>query len=95
LTATRHRNVTGASPANTASFRLIPPIVDQLRAALDAHDLDAYIDLFHEDFVGERSRHPGAEVRRDEVCESWGRVSRRRPRPAGRGVAKQPVEANA
>ena len=54
---------------------MIPPIVEQMRAALDAHDLDAYVDFFAEDFVGERPRHPGGDVRgRDEVRVSWAEI---------------------
>jgi ketosteroid isomerase-like protein len=54
---------------------MTPPIVEQMRAALDAHDLDAYVDFFHEDFVGERPRHPGGDVRgRDEVRVSWAEI---------------------
>jgi ketosteroid isomerase-like protein len=53
----------------------LPPIVERMRTALDAHDLDAYIGFFREDFVGERPRHPGGEVRgRDEVRESWAEI---------------------
>jgi ketosteroid isomerase-like protein len=51
------------------------PILEAMRTALAAHDLDAYVDFFHEDFVGERPRHPGGEVRgRDEVRESWAEI---------------------
>jgi ketosteroid isomerase-like protein len=54
---------------------VIPAIVEAMRAALDAHDVDAYVDFFREDFVGERPRHPGVEVRgRDEVRESWSEI---------------------
>jgi ketosteroid isomerase-like protein len=55
---------------------MIPSIVEQMRAALDAHDLDAYVDFFRDDFVGERPRHPGGgEVRgREEVRESWAEI---------------------
>ena len=53
----------------------IPPIVEAMRNALDAHDLDAYLDFFHEDFVAERPRHPGVLVNgRDEVRESWAEI---------------------
>jgi ketosteroid isomerase-like protein len=52
-----------------------PPIVEAMRAALAAHDLEAYVDFFREDFVGERPRHPGGEVRgREEVRESWAEI---------------------
>jgi ketosteroid isomerase-like protein len=56
---------------------VIPAIVEQMRAALDAHDLDAYLDFFREDFVAERPRHPGVLVNgRDEVRESWAEIIR-------------------
>jgi ketosteroid isomerase-like protein len=52
-----------------------PAIVEHMRAALDAHDLDAYVDFFAEDFIGERPRHPGGDVRgRDEVRVSWAEI---------------------
>ena len=54
---------------------MIPPLVEHMRAALGAHDLDAYLDFFHEDFVGDRPRHPGGEVRgRAEVRDSWAEI---------------------
>jgi ketosteroid isomerase-like protein len=54
---------------------MIPPLVEQMRATLDAHDLDGYVDFFHEDFVGERPRHPGGEARgRAEVREIWSEI---------------------
>jgi ketosteroid isomerase-like protein len=54
---------------------MIPPLLEAMRSALDAHDLDAYVDYFHEDFVGERPRHPGGDVNgRDEVRESWAEI---------------------
>jgi ketosteroid isomerase-like protein len=53
----------------------IPPIVEAMRAALDAHDLDGYLDFFHEDFVAERPRHPGVLVHgREEVRDSWAEI---------------------
>jgi ketosteroid isomerase-like protein len=54
---------------------VIPPLLEAMRSALDAHDLDAYLDYFHEDFVGERPRHPGGDVNgRDEVREIWAEI---------------------
>jgi ketosteroid isomerase-like protein len=54
---------------------MIPPLLEAMRSALDAHDLDAYLDYFHEDFVGERPRHPGGDVNgRDEVREIWAEI---------------------
>ena len=28
------------------------PLLEQMRAALDAHDLDAFVEFFREDYVG-------------------------------------------
>jgi ketosteroid isomerase-like protein len=54
---------------------MIPPLLEAMRAALDAHDLDAYVDYFHDDFVGERPRHPGGDVTgRAEVRDSWAEI---------------------
>jgi len=48
-----------------------------MRAALDAHDLDRFVSFFHEDYVGERPRHPGApSSNRDEVRSNWSEVIR-------------------
>ena len=54
-----------------------PLLVEQMRAALDAHDLDAFVDFFHEDYLGERPRHPDAPPStREEVRENWTEVLR-------------------
>jgi ketosteroid isomerase-like protein len=54
---------------------MIPPLLEAMRSALDVHDLDGYVDYFHEDFVGERPRHPGGDVNgRAEVRESWAEI---------------------
>ena len=51
------------------------PIVERMRAALDAHDLDAFVEFFHEDYVGERSRHPGSAMSsRHDVRRNWEEV---------------------
>jgi hypothetical protein len=40
-----------------------PLLMEQMRAALAAHDVDAFIDFFHEeDYSGERPRHPDLRV---------------------------------
>jgi hypothetical protein len=70
---------------------VIPAIVEAMRAALDAHDVDAYVDFFREDFVGERPRHPGVEVRgRDEVRESWSEIIEDVPDMRVRGPGGRP-----
>ncbi|MGZ8692376.1 MAG: nuclear transport factor 2 family protein [Gaiellaceae bacterium] len=54
-----------------------PLLVEQMRAALDAHDLDAFVDFFHEDYSGERPRHPGSQKsNRDEVRGTWTEILR-------------------
>ena len=35
-----------------------PLLVEQMRAALDAHDLDAFVDFFHEDYLGGAATAP-------------------------------------
>jgi SnoaL-like protein len=51
------------------------PLLEQMRAALDAHDLDAFVEFFREDYVGERPRHPGAKISsRDDVRANWAEV---------------------
>jgi len=50
-------------------------LLEQMRAALDAHDLDAFVEFFREDYVGERPRHPGAKIStRDDVRANWAEV---------------------
>lgn len=51
------------------------PLLEQMRAALDAHDLDAFLEFFREDYVGERPRHPGSPVSsREDVRSNWAEV---------------------
>jgi hypothetical protein len=54
---------------------VLPLLTEQMRAALNAHDVDAFIDLFHEDYSGERPRHPGSrKIDREEVPGRPGRL---------------------
>ena len=56
---------------------MIPPLLEQMRAALDAHDLETFVGFFHEDYVGERPRHPEAvPSTRADVRRNWGEVIR-------------------
>jgi ketosteroid isomerase-like protein len=49
-----------------------PLLTEQMRAALNAHDVAAFVDLFHEDYSGERPRHPGGRnIDREEVRGNW------------------------
>jgi ketosteroid isomerase-like protein len=51
------------------------PLLERMRAALDAHDLDTFVDFFREDYVGERPRHPGSPMStRDDVRTNWAEV---------------------
>jgi ketosteroid isomerase-like protein len=51
------------------------PLLEEMRAALDAHDLDAFLEFFREDYVGERPRHPGAKISsREDVRTNWAEV---------------------
>jgi len=47
-------------------------LLEKLRAALDAHDLDTFVSFFRDDYVGERPRYPGANVSsREDVRHNW------------------------
>jgi hypothetical protein len=51
------------------------PLLERMRAALDAHDLDTFVSYFREDYVGERPRHPGSPVSsRGDVRSNWAEV---------------------
>ena len=50
-------------------------LLERMRAALDAHDLDTFVEFFREDYVGERPRHPGSPMsRREDVRQNWAEV---------------------
>src|SRR5437868_107707 len=50
-------------------------LLDRMRAALDAHDLDTFVGFFRDDYVGERPRHPGSKISsRDDVRRNWSEV---------------------
>ena len=50
-------------------------LLEKMRAALDAHDLDAFVEFFREDYVGERPRHPGSPVSsREDVRANWAEI---------------------
>jgi ketosteroid isomerase-like protein len=53
----------------------VTPLLERMRAALDAHDLDTFVDFFREDYVGERPRHPGSPMSsREDVRTNWAEV---------------------
>jgi ketosteroid isomerase-like protein len=50
-------------------------LLERMRAALDAHDLDTFVGFFREDYVGERPRHPGTPMSsREDVRRNWEEV---------------------
>jgi ketosteroid isomerase-like protein len=50
-------------------------LLERMRAALDAHDLDAFVGFFRDDYVGERPRHPGSSMSsREDVRRNWEEV---------------------
>jgi ketosteroid isomerase-like protein len=54
-----------------------PLLVQQMRAAIDAHDVDAYVDFFHEDYWGDRPRHPESRKSdREELRGFWAEMIR-------------------
>jgi ketosteroid isomerase-like protein len=54
-----------------------PLLVQQMRTAIDAHDLDAFVDFFHEDYSGGRPRHPGSrDSDREELRGFWAEMIR-------------------
>ena len=50
-------------------------LLERMRAALEAHDLDTFVSFFRDDYVGERPRHPGSPMSsRDDVRRNWEEV---------------------
>lgn len=50
-------------------------ILDRLRDAQNAHDVDAMLDCLHPDYRSEQPRHPGRAFRgTDQVRKNWTRV---------------------
>jgi ketosteroid isomerase-like protein len=50
-------------------------LLECMRAALDAHDVDTFVGFFRADYVGERPRHPGAKISsREDVRRNWSEV---------------------
>jgi len=50
-------------------------VIERLRRATDAHDLDAIVDCFTEDYVNETPAHPARSfVGRDQVRANWSRI---------------------
>lgn len=56
---------------------MTPPLIEQMRVALDAHDLDAFVEFFHDDYVGERPLYPGTPPSsKADVRGNWAEVLR-------------------
>jgi ketosteroid isomerase-like protein len=54
---------------------VVPLLVEQMRVALTSRDLDAFVDFFTEDYVGERPLHPGSPPStREDVRANWAEV---------------------
>src|SRR5690349_20995472 len=50
-------------------------VVEQLRAAIDAHDLERIVACFEEDYVNETSAHPARGFRgREQVRRNWEQI---------------------
>jgi ketosteroid isomerase-like protein len=50
-------------------------LLERMRAALDAHDLDTFVEFFRDDYVGERPRHPGSLMSsREDIRRNWAEV---------------------
>ncbi len=51
---------------------LMSEVIDRLVVAMNAHDLDAAADFFHEDYRSEQPAHPGrAYVGRAQMHANW------------------------
>ena len=51
------------------------PIAQRLDAALNAHDLEAFLDCFAEDYRSEQPAHPDRAFRgRDQVRRNWSSI---------------------
>lgn len=50
-------------------------VVERLRDAINAHDLDALVDCFADDYDSEQPAHPGRTFQGNEqVRENWGQM---------------------
>ena len=50
-------------------------MASRLRDAMNAHDLDAFLDCFHEDYSSEQPVHPGRGFSgRDQVRKNWSSI---------------------
>ena len=50
-------------------------VIERIRQATDAHDLEALVDCFAVDVVSEQPVHPERSFRgRDQIRQNWGRI---------------------
>jgi ketosteroid isomerase-like protein len=50
-------------------------VVERLNAAMNAHDIDAFVACFEEDYESEQPAHPDRAFRgRDQVRENWSAI---------------------
>ena len=50
-------------------------VASRLQDAMNAHDLDAFLDCFHEDYSSEQPVHPGRGFGgRDQVRKNWSSI---------------------
>ena len=50
-------------------------VVERLNAAMNAHDIEAFVACFHEDYESEQPAHPDRAFRgRDQVRENWSAI---------------------
>jgi len=60
-----------ASDAESGSGR----VAEQLNAAMNAHDIDAFVACFHEDYDSEQPAHPDRAFRgREHVRSNWSAI---------------------
>jgi ketosteroid isomerase-like protein len=58
----------------------LPPLVERLIEAANAHDLEAMTDCFAPEFVNETPAHPSRNFRgRDQVRRNWSQIFRAVP----------------
>ena len=51
------------------------PVAQRLRAAMNARDIDAFVDCFHEDYTSEQPVHPDRAFRgREQVRLNWSAI---------------------
>jgi ketosteroid isomerase-like protein len=53
----------------------VPPVIERLAAALDSHDIDAFVACFADDYDSEQPAHPDRAFRgRDPVRANWSAI---------------------